>query len=421
METTKTPTRRGRLLTSLADLATVRSPVVALFSGGLDSTFLLDWSVKSGVEVAPLRISLGGNAAPDELDDVQRGLGLTVVEIEATERFADEYVRRGIKANCMHQGVFPISSSLSRPLIAGIAVEVARDIGAACIVHTADFHQNSCARFNNSVRALAPELDIANPLLGEDLSRQDKLLVLRAAGLAPPHGIYSVDENVWARVIENGELDFVGHPVPNHVFAWTKSPRTAPSDATTVRLTFREGVPAGLDGTGLSLSEIIRRLNVIGGEYGVGRYNGCEQTRFGMKNHEVREAPAATIILSAHRHLEQLVLTDEELATKRSIDDQWTRLAVGGHWFSDLMAALTAFEDRLAQLVDGHVDVVLEPGSAYVTAISAEGSLAGNMHSPASDGKPSGGYSFERAFDSDTTHLAVRGLTPTRSSERTDA
>jgi len=395
------------LITDLQDLQQSASRCVLLYSGGLDSSYFLTWAIERGLSIVALKVDVGGSGPGQRASDELAGhLGITIDEIDATAEFATDFIGPAIRANGLHQGIYPISSSLSRPLLAKLAVQTATAVGADCVVHTAEIHQNSFARFNTSLRALAPDLLIAAPFLEDHRSRQHKLDALAELADAERE-IYSIDANLWARVIENGELDDVRTTVPDHVFTWTVNPAEAPRETTYVTLRFEEGIPVGLDDDRLPLAETVTRLNLAAGRYGIGRFNGVEGTRFGLKNHEVREAPAAAVILGAHRHLEQLVLTDRELRMKALVDHEWIELAVLGGWYTGHHIALDAYESTISKFVVGEVTVALRPGCASVTAVDSPNGLQeyGNPVSIVG----AGGLNLARAFELDTVDLTVRG------------
>ena len=177
-------------------------------------------------------------------------------------------------------------------------------------------------------------------------------------------------------MIESGPLDSTASPVPDEVFEWTRGAASAPRQPTDVSITFLEGLPIAIDDEHLTLCEILHRLNVLGGSYGVGRFNGVEGTRSLTKSHEVREAPGALAVLTAHRHLEQLVLTDEELSFKMVADQKWTQLAVLGEWHTPLKRSIEALQKLLSKFVSGQVGLVFSPGSVYVSWLDSEFSLA---------------------------------------------
>jgi len=360
------------LVTRLEDL--VDSGRCLIFaSGGLDSTYGMKWAAEHGVDLVALHVDVGGDsgAAVAAAADC---VGIELLRVDARDRFARDFVAPAIRAGGLYQGVFPISASLSRPLMAQVAVDVARQIGAQTIIHTAEPHQNSFNRFNVSIALLGPELRIASPFLDSRLDRQAKRAALEQQGLRLAEPVHSVDTNLWCRVIENGSLDDSTSRVPESVFTWSRM--TEPGTEQTVRLRFSQGVPVSLDARPLPLSHLVHELNGLAGAHGIGRFDGFEGTPWTAKNREVREAPAAAVILAAFRRLCQVTLTDDELELLDMCAARWIRAAVAGHWFTTVMQTLGGAVERLTRAVTGDVTVVLRSGGAFVSAVHPTHSLA---------------------------------------------
>jgi argininosuccinate synthase len=254
------------------------------------------------------------------------------------------------------------------------AVQVARDLGAEYIFHTAGYLQNTASRFNYAIHALAPDLKVGNPAIRCRRTREQKLARLAENGLRFPGGIYSVDENLWARVIECGELDDPGVPIPEHVFTRTVSPKDAPREGRSLGLTFDRGLPVALDGRPCTLRRLIEELDRLAGAFGIGRFNGLERTVLGPLNHEVREAPAAEVIGVAHRALRTAILSGDELEAMHWTSRKWANLALHGFWHTDLRRGLGQLCRLVNASVCGEVRVELLPGTAFVTAIDAPNS-----------------------------------------------
>ena len=350
---------------------------VQLYSGGLDSRYFLHVAKERGISVVALRV-LVGTEDPTEViaaADAARSAGAEYVEVDATQRFVDDFVSSAVIFNARYGNIYPICSSLSRPLMAMKAVELARQRGIVCIVHNATWIQNSAIRFNQAIRALAPEVKIAVPFAGCKIDRLAKVKALEKAGIpVPESGIHSVDANLWGRVVEAGCLDDPAVPVPEEVFLWTKKSDRTGIAQTRLKVQFERGLPISLDGKAMPLTAIIDKLNRVGGGYGVGRYNGLEDTSPALgaiKNHEVREAPAACALIEAHLHLEQAILSQEELRWKAMVDWDWTRLVVNGGWFSPLKRAFDAFGGEVETLVSGEVELEFTTSRVFVAGIRA--------------------------------------------------
>lgn len=340
------------------------SSCLLLYSGGIDGTHFLDWALSRGMDIVALTVGLENAGEHARSERFARTLGASYVFQERTEEFLADYVAAGIRANAYYQGLYPICSSFSRPLMAKAAVELACERGIEAVAHTSTPTQNSATRFNLSLMALAPELAIVVPYLGTHITREEKLKRLRERGLEFDTDVYSVDQNLWGRVIECGTLENPENDLPDSgVFRWSAAVERTPDDPEILEIGFEKGLPTTLGGERKELVEIVVELNRVGGKHGIGRFGGLEETTLGVKNHEVREAPAAQILTTAHRELESAVLTQEEMSLKAFLDDRWTNLVVSGRWFSELTEALRAFSERMNEVVEGVVRFRLHKGN----------------------------------------------------------
>lgn len=365
----------AELIDNLPELCQSTKACVVLYSGGLDSSWFLLWARKHGIRTVAVHVHLNEGEPSRHLVDRAAALGAEYRPLHLTDLFADNFVAPAIQAGALYQGAYPVCSSLSRPLMAEAAIKIAREKSIECVVHTTTFMQNSAARFNNSLRAVSPDLIIGNPLIRESIGREEKRRQLNEAGISTPEGIYSIDANIWGRVIECGELDDPANVVPPSVWKLTSSNGTRRSDQASLVIGFENGLPVSLNGDRLSLLEIILRLNALAGVYGIGRYNGLEDTPFGIKNHEVREAPGATVVLTAHAALERAVLTQREIRIKSTADLEWTELVTNGFWHTPLREALSALIKSLSQLVNGEVVMEFGPGQLNVAAVRSPEAL----------------------------------------------
>lgn len=375
------PAGPGRYIDALDDLRAVRECVV-LYSGGLDSRYFLAWAGTRGISVVALHVWLGAPADSEQVNDAElaaRALGAEYVAVDHTNDFAMRFIAPAIRANAMYHGVYPVCSSLSRPLMAEVAVELARARGIRCIVHGSTWIQNSAFRLNNSIRALDADITIACPFASAPIDREAKAAELIGRGVSVPRtNRYSIDANLWGRVIEAGPLDDPATPIPEDVYSWTKSSIDAPRETIDVEIRFERGLPVALNGEPLPLATLITMLNTLGGKYGVGRFNGMEDLHPSLghlKNHEVREAPAAQALLTAHRQLEQALLTQDELRWKWAADWEWTRLVVNGHWHSPLQEAIDAASGVLSHQLTGVIRLRYAPGAIIVTSIIVPAAL----------------------------------------------
>ncbi|MEU0387414.1 argininosuccinate synthase-related protein [Streptomyces chartreusis] len=360
-----------RSFSQLEDLAPGQ-PVVTLFSGGLDSSYLLLRLRRMGVrDVHAVSVDIGEDESSHYKRQVAEALGAELHILDRRREFADRYVAPAIAAQAVYLGIHPVSSTLSRPLIADSAVELARDLGAQAVLHTANRSQNTLRRLNGALRLLDYEGAFGSPYDLDPVSREEKLAALRAAGVDLLAGrIVSGDSNLWCREFESGILDDPElHEVPDEMYTWSR-PVAAPDDTDTVTVAFEHGRPVAVDGTPLPLTELIDRLNHRVGAYGLGRYSGLEHLDHGEKVLEIREMPAAWLLLSSYRHVESACLEAELIREKRHLEQVWVREALEGRWFGELRLATQSFIDACAARTTGSVTWRLRTGGADTRSIT---------------------------------------------------
>ncbi|MDB5027598.1 MAG: argininosuccinate synthase [Candidatus Eremiobacteraeota bacterium] len=351
--------------------------IVLAYSGGLDTSVLLKQFVDAGHQVVAMTLNLGesdmvaGEGSQDALEAVrQKALTLGAVEavlIDARERFIAEYAYKALAANALYQGVYPLSAALSRPLIADLLVETAARYGADAVAHGCTGKGNDQVRIEVGVRAKAPHLKTLAPLRDNPLSRPDAIAYAQANGVPISHTAakpYSVDANLWGRSIEAGVLENPWNAPPEDAYAWSVAPESAPATGAEVEIAFHHGVPS-IDGkTG---AEMVFELNKVAGAHGVGRIDMIEDRVVGLKSREVYECPGSVTLIEAHKALERLTLTRDELRLKASLDQKYAELIYDALWSSPLRAALDAFNAKLAERLTGEVRVKLVRGRAVVT------------------------------------------------------
>ena len=351
--------------------------IVLAYSGGLDTSVLLKQFVVAGHQVVAMTANLGesdlvaGEGSQDALDAVRRkALGLGAVEavlIDARERFIDDYAYKALAANALYEGVYPLSAALSRPLIADLLVETAGEYGADTVAHGCTGKGNDQVRIEVGVRARAPHLRALAPLRDKPLSRPDAIAYAQANGVPISHTAakpYSVDANLWGRSIEAGVLEDPWNAPPEDAYAWSVAPATAPVDGEEVVISFRHGIPSMDAATG---AHMVFELNKIAGANGVGRIDIVEDRVVGLKSREVYECPGSVTLIEAHKALERLVLTRDELRLKAALDQKYAELIYDAQWSSPLRLALDAFNAKLAERMTGDVRVKLQRGRATVT------------------------------------------------------
>ncbi|MDI6884258.1 MAG: argininosuccinate synthase [Hadesarchaea archaeon] len=354
--------------------------VALAYSGGLDTSVavrLLQEKYKADV----ITVSVDVGQDPKELKEIgkkARRLGaIKHVHVDARKEFVEEYVFRSIKANGLYEG-YPLSTALARYPIASKLVEVAQREKAKAVAHGCTGKGNDQFRFDTTISIKAPKLKIIAPIRELNLDRKQELKYARKHGIPVPVKVgkpYSIDENFWGRSIEGGVLEDPKRAPPEEIYAWTRAPSKAPAKPRVVEIAFKEGIPVALDGKRMGGLELICKLNKIAGTYGVGRIELIEDRILGLKARENYEAPAATVLIQAHRALEQLVLTKQELAFKQVVDQTWADLVYSGLWFDPLREDLDAFIDATQRRVTGKVRVELNRGSSRVVGRSAPYSL----------------------------------------------
>ncbi len=354
--------------------------VALAYSGGLDTSVAIRLlQEKYNADVITVSVDVGQD--PKELKKIgekAKKLGVIKhVHIDARGEFVEEYVFRSIKANGLYEG-YPLSTALARYPIASKLVEVARREGAEAVAHGCTGKGNDQFRFDTTIAIKAPKLKIIAPIRELNLDRKWEIKYAREQGIPVPVNVgrpYSIDENLWGRSIEGGVLEDPSKAPPEDIYAWTRSPAKAPAKPHVVEIVFEKGVPVSIDGKRMSGPELVTRLNRLAGEHGVGRIELMEDRIMGLKARENYEAPAATVLIQAHRALEQLVLTKQELIFKGTVDQTWADLVYSGLWFNPLREDLDAFIERTQRRVTGKVKVELHRGSSRVIARSSPYSL----------------------------------------------
>jgi argininosuccinate synthase len=348
-------------------------PIAVLaYSGGLDTSCAISWLKEDyGYdEVVAVLVDVGQDADFDPA--LGRGYAAgadDVVLVDRRDMFADEQVAKALLTNALYQGRYPLISALSRPVIAEAVAEIAVDIGAEAVVHGCTGKGNDQLRFELAFKARYPGVKVIAPLRDRIWTRDEEIAYARSRGIpveAKPDSPYSIDDNLFGRAIEAGILEDPWTAPPEEAFALTASPFHAP-DPHELVLGFDAGLPVSLDDEELTLAELVATLNARAGMFGIGRIDMIENRAVGIKSRELYEAPAAVVLIEAHRALEELVLTKGELEAKRELEPKWAKLVYDGLWFSPLRSAYDAFVAATQELVSGEVRIVLSAGSGTVT------------------------------------------------------
>nr|MDO8079665.1 argininosuccinate synthase [Candidatus Freyarchaeota archaeon] len=353
---------------------------VLLYSGGLDTSCMLKWLQENyNTDVITVTLNVGQAKEFKEIENKAKKLGVKKhYTIDAREEFVQEYVFKAIKANALYQDAYPISSSLSRPLIAKWGVEIAKKEGAEAIAHGCTGKGNDQVRFSITINTLAPDMKIIAPVVEWGMTREDEIAYAQEHDIPIPVTVnspYSIDDNLWGRSIECGVLEHPEVEPPYDAYLWTTPPEKAPDDPAYVEIDFEEGIPVSVDGVKMNGVDLILKIHELGCAHGVGRIDHMEDRIVGLKSREVYECPAATILLKAHKDLEKFVCTRHENTFKKFVDEQWTSLVYTGLWVEPLREDLEAFIDKVNKKVTGMVRVKLYKGNATVVGRSSEYAL----------------------------------------------
>jgi len=341
----------------------MKKRVVLAYSGGLDTSVAVRWMIEEwGVEVVCVLVDVGQDADTSEsFEDIRaRALGAGAIDcviIDARQEMAQEFCANAIKANARYEGKYPLVSSLSRPVIVRHLVDQARKFNAHAVAHGCTGKGNDQVRFEVGTHALAPDLEVLAPARNWGMSRGDSVDYAMKWDIpikATRDKIYSIDENLWGRAIECGEMEDPWNEPPEEPMTLTRVRTNEPVEVT---ISFVAGVPVALNGVTTPLDQLIKDLNDLAGSTGFGRIDMVENRRVGIKSREVYECPAALALVAAHSDLEDLVLEREVAHEKARIEIKWAELVYDGMWFSPLKEAIDAFIEETQRHVTGDVRI----------------------------------------------------------------
>jgi argininosuccinate synthase len=354
--------------------------VILAYSGGLDTSVAIKWLAENyGMEVIALVVDIG--MEKDYHSIQQRALDTGAVKSYVTDAkalFVKDYVFPALQANALYEGQYPLSSALARPLIASLLVEGAHREGAMAVAHGCTGKGNDQVRFDVSIAALDPRLKIIAPAREWAMTREEEIAYARRHGISIPvtsASPYSIDENLWGRSIECGVLEDPWVEPPEDIYELTRAPDDTPGKPVYVEIEFEEGIPIRLDGEELDGVSLIDQLNKLAGEHGVGRIDHVENRLVGIKSREIYEAPAAEVLLTAHRALEALVLSKGQLRFHERVTQEYSDLIYNGLWFSSLRQDLAAYVQSSQRFVSGTIRVKLFKGNCVVVGRKSPYSL----------------------------------------------
>ena len=346
--------------------------VVLAYSGGLDTSIIVKWLIDTyNCEVIAFAGDVGQEEELDGLEEKAIKTGASKCYIEdLTEEFVRDYIFPAIKANAIYEDRYLLGTSLARPVISQKQVEIALKEGADAVCHGATGKGNDQVRFEMGFKALAPELTIIAPWRIWDLNSRSKLF-----DYAEKHNIpvpvskdkpYSMDRNILHISYEGGVLEDPYYEPDENMFILTTSPEAAPDKATYIEIDFEQDIPVALDGEKLGPVALMKKLNKLAGQNGVGRIDIVENRLVGIKSRGVYETPAGTVLLKAHRDLESITLDRDTQHLKDRLAGEYATLVYNGLWFTKKRESLDAFINETQKYVTGTVRVKLYKGSCIV-------------------------------------------------------
>jgi argininosuccinate synthase len=354
--------------------------IVLAYSGGLDTSVAVRWLKEDrGYDVVALTVDVGMDRSREELEG--RALAAGAVKFawsDVQDEFVRHFVFPAVMAGAKYQGVYPLATALSRPLIARKMVAVARAEGATAVAHGCTGKGNDQVRLDVSVQALAPDLKIVAPLREWEMDRESEIEYAQEHNIpitVTKKSPYSIDENVYGRSIETGPLEDPWTEPPDDVWLWTKSPEQAPNEPAYVEIGFEQGRPVTLDGREADPVSLVHKVNEIAGDHGVGRIDTVEDRLVGIKSREVYEAPAGVTLLAAHEAIESLTLSKEQRRWKGRVAQEYADLVYNGLWFSAHHQDLQAYIESTQRYVTGAVRMKLHKGVATAVGRKSPRSL----------------------------------------------
>jgi argininosuccinate synthase len=342
---------------------------ILAFNGDLESRLALHWLVNErGYEVITLCINLGQEVYLEPLGELALELGATAAQVlDRREVFLDQFALPVLEADAVYQASCFLGSALARYLIAQELVRAAHEEGCDTVAHAAASKGNDQVRMETAIAAQDPRLRVLAPVREWSLKNvKDKLRYARNRGIPvddPGDSQLSVDRNLWGVSLYLSALTDPWQEAPADAYVLTRAPEKAPGDPAVLTLGFEAGVPSSLDGKPMPMLALVRELNRIGGEHGIGRSDVVEDRLFGIKSREFYEAPTPTLLLAAHRDLESLVHSREMINAREILSRRYAELVYMGLWFHDLRRALQGFFHETQRLVTGEVRMKLFKGS----------------------------------------------------------
>ena len=362
----------------------MKEKVVLAYSGGLDTTAIIPWLKENyDYEVICCCVDCGQEEELDGLEERAKYSGASKLYIvDITDEFCDDYIMPCVQAGAVYENKYLLGTSMARPGIAKALVDVARKEGATAICHGATGKGNDQIRFELGIKALAPDLKIIAAWRDDKWnmdSRESEIAYCKEHGIDLPFSAdqsYIRDRNLWHISHEGLELeDPANEPDYDHLLVLGVSPEKAPDEGEYVTMTFEKGIPTSINGEKMKVSDIIRKLNALGGKHGIGIVDIVENRVVGMKSRGVYETPGGTILMEAHAQLEELVLDRATMEVKKDMGNKLAQVVYEGKWFTPLREAIQAFVESTQEYVTGEVKFKLYKGNIIKAGTTSPYSL----------------------------------------------
>ena len=354
--------------------------VVLAYSGGLDTSVAIPWlKERYDAQVITLTVNLGGGTSRNDVQERAMKAGATkALMVDGTEDFVKYFVFPALQAGAIYQGQYTLATALGRPLIARYLLNAAHKEGAEAAAHGCTGKGNDQVRFDLSIAGMDPSLRIIAPAREWNMTREEEIQYAKARNVPLELGrrsSYSVDENLWGRSIEAGDLEDPWQEPPEEAFSWTKSAQEAPDTPLYIEVRFNQGLPISLNDKDLDSVTLIRHLSNIAGEHGVGRVDHLEDRLVGIKSREVYEAPAATVLHTAHKALESITLSRDQIRMKDRVSQEYAEHVYNGLWYTGFHNDLDAYVRSTQRYVTGTIRMKLFKGTCSVVGRSSEYSI----------------------------------------------
>ena len=355
-----------------------KEKIVLAYSGGLDTSVAVPWLMEEyGADIITLTIDLGMVDLPAIRERALQVGAAKALTVDGRETLVNEFLFPSLQAGAIYEEQYPLATALGRPLIARYLVEAARAEGAYAVAHGCTGKGNDQVRIDVGVAALAPDLKVIAPIRDWGMSRDDEIEYAQARNLPinASQSRFSVDENLWGRSAEAGELEDPWREPPEDAYSWTRPVGETPDTPAYLEIHFEQGIPTAVDGESMAGTDLIRHLNALAGEHGVGRVDHLENRLVGIKSREVYETPAAVTLHAAHKALETLTLSKEQARTKVRIAQEYADMVYNGLWFTHHRNDLDAYIRSTQRYVTGDVRVKLHQGTCTVVGRRAPQAL----------------------------------------------